>query len=227
MTFITKPKHLSFPIKHNPLKRIFDVFFSLSALILLIPIFILISFLIFFSSPGPVFYLSERLGRGGKIIKCIKFRTMYTDAEKKLHELLKINSTYKEEWDKYQKLKNDPRIIYPIGSFLRKTSMDELPQFINVLMGDLSIVGPRPFALIGPKEAYHKEIKLYLKDKTEKILSIRPGITGSWQTSGRSNITFEERLSIEEKYVDEQSFLKDLYLILKTILVIFFPKGAY
>ena len=160
------------------------------------------------------------------MIKCIKFRTMYKNADSFLHRLLKKNHLLRNEWEKFQKLKEDPRIT-PIGQFLRKTSLDELPQFINVLKGDLSIVGPRPFVLIGAKDNFHQEIKKYLGDKTEKILSIRPGITGLWQISGRSEITISERLKIEEQYIENQTFWMDISLILKTIPKIFFPKGAY
>lgn len=222
---LTKTKNI-FPIKHNPTKRIFDIFFSIFILIVLLPVYLIISLFIFFSSPGPIFYISQRVGRGGKIIKCIKFRTMYKDADVILLNLLKENKELNKEWQRFQKLKNDPRIT-PIGHFLRKTSLDELPQFINVLKGDLSIVGPRPFVLIGPVQNYHNEIKRYLGDKTEKILSIRPGITGLWQTSGRSEITIKERIVIEEQYIDNQSFFMDLRLIIKTIPKIFFPTGAY
>ncbi len=215
-----------YPIKHKPIKRIFDILFSLFILIFFLPVYLIISLIILFSSPGPIFYLSPRVGRGGKIIKCIKFRTMYKDADMLLHKLLKQNCELNLEWKRFQKLKKDPRIT-PIGLFLRKTSLDELPQFINVLKGDLSIVGPRPFVLIGPKNNYQNEIKIYLGDKTEKILSIRPGITGLWQISGRSEISIKERILLEEKYIDNQSFWMDLNLIFKTIPKIFFPTGAY
>jgi len=151
---------------------------------------------------------------------------MYKNADSLLHHLIEQNEDLKKEWQKFQKFKKDPRIT-PIGRLLRKTSLDELPQFINVLKGDLSIVGPRPLVLIGPKEEFHLEIKRYLGNKTEKILSIRPGITGLWQISGRSMISVQERLAIEEEYIDKQSFFLDLVLILKTIPHIFFPKGAY
>ena len=212
--------------RHNPIKRIFDILFSLLVLILFSPVYLIISLIILISSPHKVFYLSERIGRGGRIIKCIKFRTMYKDAEIILHKLLMQNNNLKNEWERYQKLKKDPRIT-PIGQLLRKTSLDELPQFINVLKGDLSIVGPRPFVLIGPKDEFHQEIKKYLGNKTKKILSIRPGITGLWQISGRSDLPIKQRLLIEEKYVDNQSFWMDIYLIFKTIPKIFFSKGAF
>ncbi|HEU64344.1 MAG: UDP-glucose:undecaprenyl-phosphate glucose-1-phosphate transferase [Candidatus Anoxychlamydiales bacterium] len=215
-----------YPFKHKPSKRIFDILFSLFVLIVFSPAYLIISIMIFLTSGGSIFYISDRLGRGGKIIKCIKFRTMYKKADSLLHKLLKQNDILRYEWETFQKLRNDPRIT-PLGHFLRKTSLDELPQFINVLKGDLSVVGPRPFALIGKKENFQIEIKKYLGNKTEKILSMRPGITGIWQVSGRSEITIEERLKMEEKYIDEQSFLLDIYLILKTIPKIFFPRGAF
>lgn len=215
-----------YPVKHNASKRVFDVLFSLFILIFLFPIYLIISLLIIFSSPGRVFYVSSRVGRGGKIIKCFKFRTMRKDADSLLHALLKQNDDLRIEWKRFQKLKQDPRIT-AIGKFLRKTSLDELPQFLNVLKGDLSIVGPRPFVLIGPKENYLNEIKKYLGDKTGKILSVRPGITGLWQISGRSEISIKDRILLEESYIDNQSFWLDLNLIFKTIPKIFFPTGAY
>ena len=213
-------------VRHNPLKRIFDILFSFFIIIALSPVFLILSIIVFFSSKGPVFYYSYRLGRGGKIIRCYKFRTMYKDAEVKLISLLNRNIALKTEWAKFQKLKNDPRIT-PIGKFLRKTSLDELPQFFNVLKGDLSIVGPRPFVLVGPRNEFLTEIKSYLGDKTEKILSIRPGITGIWQISGRSEIEIKERVKIEEDYINKQTFWLDIKLILKTIPKVFFSKGAY
>ena len=146
--------------------------------------------------------------------------------DKKLQNILIKDSELNKEWQLFQKLKKDPRIT-PIGSFLRKSSLDELPQFFNVLKGDMSIVGPRAFVLIGPKENFHLEIQLYLKDKTQKILSIRPGITGLWQISGRSEISIQERILIDESYIDKRNFFFDVYLILKTIPIIFFSKGAY
>jgi len=219
-------KKFLYKITHNPLKRVFDIAFSIFIIILFAPVYIIISVIVFFSSNGPIFYASKRIGRGGKIIKCYKFRTMYKNADNILHNLLIQDADLKREWDKFQKLKNDPRIT-PIGLFLRKSSLDELPQFFNVLKGDLSIVGPRPFLLIGCQKNFEKEIKKYFGEKAEKILSIRPGITGLWQVSKRSEVTIKERLEIDEKYISKQSLLYDLYLIIKTIPKMFFPKGAY
>lgn len=199
-------------------KRCFDIVFSLCVLIFGFPIFLLIALLIKLSSKGPIFYKSIRVGYGSKTISCLKFRTMHTDADQRLEKILEKDPLLKKEWDLYQKLKRDPR-IYPIGGFLRKTSMDELPQFFNALKGDLSIVGPRPF--------YKDQVELYLGNKAAKFLSVKPGITGIWQVSGRNLLTFHERLVLEEAYIDRKSFLMDIKIILKTIPEVFFPKGAY
>ena len=199
-------------------KRTFDLFFSLCALIVGIPLFLFIALLIKFSCRGPIFYKSERVGRHFKPISCLKFRTMYMDADERLQELLAKDPLVKKEWSLYKKLKKDPR-VHPIGKFLRKTSMDELPQFFNVLQGHLSIVGPRPFC--------KHQVKDYLGHKADKFLSVKPGITGIWQISGRNLLTFHERLLLEETYIDTKSFLLDIKIILKTIPVVIFPKGAY
>lgn len=205
-------------IQHLPTKRIFDILFSIFILILFSPLFLLIAVLIRLSSKGPAIYSHERIGRGGKPFRCYKFRTMYLDAEHRLQKLLIDHPEVKEEWQKSRKLKNDPRII-SIGRFLRRTSLDELPQFWNALKGDLSIVGPRPVV--------EEEMVLYFKDKAPKILSIRPGITGIWQVSGRSDTSYEKRIQLDEKYVDQRSFVLDLVLIAKTIPKMIFSKGAY
>ena len=205
-------------IVHDPLKRIFDFGFSFCFLIFFSPVFILLSLLVYFSSPGPIFYGHERIGRGGKKIKCWKFRTMHKNADKILLKLLKNNPVLQKEWNAYYKLKNDPRIT-PIGKFLRKTSLDELPQFFNVLVGELSIVGPRP--------CVEKELFQNYGKKVSKILTIRPGITGIWQTSGRNNLTREQRIILEESYIDNRNLFLDIKLILKTIPSMIFSKGAY
>jgi undecaprenyl-phosphate galactose phosphotransferase len=143
---------------------------------------------------------------------------MHQGAEETLRKMLAESPTMQKEWDTYFKLKDDPRVS-GIGRFLRKTSMDELPQFWNVLKGDLSVVGPRPVT--------EEEVKKYYRDKADKILSVRPGLTGIWQTSGRNLLTFDERIQLEEQYIDKQSFLLDLGIIFKTIPHLFFAKGAF
>jgi undecaprenyl-phosphate galactose phosphotransferase len=143
---------------------------------------------------------------------------MCLDADKKLALILASDPVKKQEWDTYYKLKDDPRVS-GIGAILRKTSFDELPQFWNVLKGDLSVVGPRPVT--------EEEIQKYFGSKAEKILSVRPGLTGMWQTSGRSLLPFEERIQLEEKYIDEQSLVLDIVIVCKTIPMLFFNKGAF
>ncbi|HSX13719.1 MAG TPA: sugar transferase [Chlamydiales bacterium] len=205
------------------MKRAFDIVFSACVLILLAPLFLIIGIIVKCTSDGPIFYTSKRAGLHGKPIHCLKFRSMYQDAEARLDALLKSNSEYQKEWDAYQKLKNDPRII-PIGRILRRFSIDELPQFWNVLKGDLSVVGPRPPTLMSNSL---DEIEKLYGDKTRVILSVRPGITGIWQISGRSNITFEERCAIEERYAKTHTLLQDLSIIAKTIPAVLSAKGAF
>lgn len=206
-------------IRHIPIKRAFDILFSLICLLLGIPIFLLIGLLIFLASPGRMIYAHERIGRGGKTFRCYKFRTMYADADKRLEKILNSNPELRKEWDLSFKLKKDPRVT-PIGHLLRKTSLDELPQFWNVLKGDLSVVGPRPVV--------QEEISKYFGVKAYKILSIRPGLTGPWQVSGRNDIdSYEKRILLDEYYVDHQSLLLDLRLIAKTVPAMLFSKGAY
>jgi exopolysaccharide production protein ExoY len=217
---------LKVPIRHDPIKRVFDIFFSALFLLVFSPFFMILAFLVRLTTPGPAFYKSRRLGRGGKVIECWKFRTMYKDAEARLHSLLHSDQTFLSEWKTFQKVKLDPRIT-PIGRFLRKTSLDELPQFWNVLKGDLSVVGPRPPTLLGAPEQFLQEISSLYGDSTAKILSVRPGITGVWQISGRSKIPFDERRKLEERYAETRSFGQDLIVIAKTIPAVLFSRGAF
>lgn len=214
----TNQLDLECQIKHVPIKRMFDVIFSLTVLITLAPLFLLLMLLIRLFSRGPSIYSHERIGRGGKPFHCYKFRTMYSDADARLKELLKTDSALQKEWNASRKLKNDPRIT-PIGNWLRKTSLDELPQFWNVLKGDLSVVGPRPVV--------QEEVLLYLGTKASKILSVRPGLTGLWQVSGRSDTSYSRRIQLDEEYIDTHSFFLDIKLILKTIPSMILSKGAY
>jgi undecaprenyl-phosphate galactose phosphotransferase len=204
-------------VREGLLKRTFDLFFSATLLIILSPLFLAIILSIKILSGGTAIYVQPRLGKGGKLFNCYKFRTMYIDAEDRLHDLLARNPHLQIEWLKNQKLKDDPR-IFTLGKWLRRTSLDELPQFWNVLIGDLSVVGPRPYMLSQKKS---------LGDLAPKILSIRPGITGLWQTSGRNRTTFQERISLDAAYIDTHSFFYDLFLILKTIPCVLFQKDAY
>lgn len=214
----TLPNGETCRIRHLPFKRIFDILFSLIILTLTSPLLALIALLVKLTTTGDVIFSHERIGRGGKKFKCYKFRTMHADAEERLKTILQRDPNRKKEWDATHKLKNDPRIT-KVGKILRKTSLDELPQFWNVLIGDLSVVGPRPVV--------YKELAVHFGEKAGKILSIRPGITGIWQVSGRNDTSYRTRIMLDEKYVDNHSFAMDLKLILKTIPVMIQAKGAY
>lgn len=205
-------------IKHLPTKRLFDLGFSSLVLLCLSPIYLCIAALIRITSPGKAIYFHERIGRGGKPFRCYKFRTMYADADERLSEILESCPVKRKEWEESHKLKNDPRVT-PVGKILRKFSLDELPQFWNVIKGDLSIVGPRP--------VLQEEIDKHFGAKAAKVLSIRPGITGIWQVSGRSDTTYAHRVALDEQYVDEHHFLFDLKLIAQTIPAMFSSRGAY
>ncbi len=198
-------------------KRIFDIFFSLAVLLLGAPVFVLCAIAVKCSSPGSIFYADPRLGKGGKQFDCFKFRTMHLDAKVRLDELLANNTHLLYEWKKHYKLKNDPRIT-SVGRWLRKTSLDEIPQFFNVLRGEMSLVGPRPLTLYEAEE---------LQEKAAKVISVRPGLTSLWAVSGRSNFTFRERIALEELYIERQTFWLDLRLIAQTAAQMFFPTGAY
>ena len=201
------------------IKTIFDLLFSLIILIFGLPIFLIIASLIKLSSRGPIFYFQERIGKNKKTFKCIKFRTMHPEAEDILENLITNNEKLRKEFEETHKLKNDPRITN-IGKFLRKTSLDEIPQFLNVIKMEMSIIGPRPIV--------KNEIQKYGKSYT-KVISIKPGITGLWQVSGRNNLSYKRRVILDCLYVDNVSPLLDLRIIIRTFGVIFFPndRGAY
>ena len=205
-------------VRHIPIKRAFDLSFSLIALLTLLPFLFLISALIYVTTPGPIFFAHHRIGRGGKPFKCLKFRTMTIGAEQSLTKILKSDPKLNAEWQKNFKLKNDPRVT-KVGRYLRKFSLDELPQLINVIKGELSIVGPRPVMLT--------EIQTFYGSKAEKILSVRPGMTGLWQISGRNNCSYAERVQLDEKYVSSQSLKNDFKIIYKTIPALITSKGSF
>jgi lipopolysaccharide/colanic/teichoic acid biosynthesis glycosyltransferase len=200
-------------------KRLFDVSFSLSVLILFLPVYLLLVMLIAISSPGPIFYVQERVGKDYKSFGCIKFRTMVENADDMLLDMIATSPHLREEFEDNFKLKQDPRIT-AIGRFLRLTSLDEFPQFWNVLKGDMSVVGPRPLV--------PEELPKYGRHM-DKVLTIRPGITGLWQVSGRNDIPYHLRVQMDVYYVNFRNFWLDLWLIVKTIGVVISPKnnGAY
>lgn len=203
----------------NLTKRVFDICFSLLVLISCSPIYLVIGVLVSLSSPGGIFYVQERVGKNYRHFKCIKFRTMVPNADEILEELISVNPELKQEFEDNFKLKRDPRIT-PIGRFLRMTSLDEFPQFWNVLTGDMSVVGPRPLV--------PEELEKY-GNRIDKVLTVRPGITGLWQVSGRNDIPYPQRVQIDVYYASYRNWFLDLWIILKTIGVIIFPhkNGAY
>lgn len=200
-------------IHYRKRKRGLDILGSLFLLVLFSPLMAAIALLVKLSSRGPVLYASTRVGRGGKPFQFLKFRSMYTDADKRLAELSESN----EKDGPIFKMKNDPRIT-PIGRFLRKYSLDELPQLFNVLRGDMSLVGPRPPI---PHEVVQYDT--YCQER----LSVRPGLTCYWQIMGRSDLTFSEWMELDHRYLREMGLWTDLKILLKTPLAVLKGDGAY
>ena len=198
---------------YRGIKRILNLLCSFVGVIVLSPFFLIISLLIKVTSKGPVFFVHERVGLNGRKFKLIKFRTMVNNAEEMIAS---FSPEQKKEWEENYKLKDDPRIT-KIGKFLRRTSLDELPQLINILKGDMSIVGPRPVV--------DEELNWY-GDKKDKLLSVKPGLTGWWAVNGRSNVPYPERCDLELYYVDHISFALDVKIILKPLGAIIKKDGA-
>ena len=199
------------------LKFAFDWGLTLVGTICLIPVLLAISIWIYFDSPGPVIFKHCRVGKDGKEFNCYKFRSMCMDADEKLKELLEQNSKARAEWQKDFKLKHDPRITKS-GAFLRKTSLDELPQIFNVLKGEMSLVGPRPII--------QEEVPRYGKYISDYYM-VRPGITGLWQTSGRNDVDYTERVQMDTWYVRNWNIWFDIVLLWRTFKAVLAGKGAY
>ena len=199
------------------LKWIFDWCLTLVGTICISPFLLIISLWIYSDSPGPVIFKHQRVGKGGKEFYCYKFRTMCVDAGEKLEELLETDPEAKKEWEENFKLKHDPRVTRS-GNFLRSTSLDELPQIFNVLKGEMSLVGPRPII----KEEIH-----YYGKYIDDYYMVRPGITGMWQTSGRSDTGYEQRVQMDTWYVRNWDFWFDVVLLWRTMKVVIQRKGAY
>ena len=201
------------------LKRFGDIVFSILVISIGAPLFIFIALLIKLTSPGPIFYVQRRVGRNYQRFGCIKFRTMFEDADDVLNDLLASSDSMRKEFESDFKLRQDPRIT-SIGKFLRRSSLDELPQFLNVLRGEMSVVGPRPIV--------EKELIRYGLFMDE-VASVRPGLTGLWQVSGRNNLSYKKRIEIDLYYSRNHSLWLDLEIILLTLGVLIFPmdRGAY
>lgn len=203
----------------NFIKRLFDIVFALFILIVFSPLYFILTVLIAINSRGPIFYIQQRIGKNHQPFNCIKFRTMVHNADEVLMDMMQDSEQMRQEFKASFKLKQDPRITN-IGSFLRLTSLDEFPQFWNVLKGDMSVIGPRPLV--------PEELSRYGR-KINTVLKIRPGITGLWQVSGRNDIPYPKRVKIDVYYATSHNWLLDLWIVYKTIGVIIFPKnnGAY
>lgn len=199
-------------------KLIFDYALVITALPFILPVLLIIGIAIRATSPGPALYTQKRVGRHGKAIRVYKFRSMYADADVRLKELLARDKAARAEWKKTIKLKNDPRVTR-LGAFLRKTSLDELPQLLNVLKGEMSLVGPRPVPEAELRERY--------KDRSDYYKLVRPGMTGLWQISGRNDVSYEQRVNMDTWYVFNWSLYTDLVILYKTLGVVLKKRGAY
>lgn len=223
MSFIFSHEVMIFRVQQNLakwssriLKRLFDIVGSLAIIVLLSPALLFISLKVK-KDGGPAIYGHERIGKGGRSFKCLKFRSMVINSKEVLAELLENDPAAKAEWDATFKLKNDPRVT-KIGAFLRRTSLDELPQLFNVLKGEMSLVGPRPI-ITAELERYNEEVDYYLLSK--------PGMTGLWQVSGRSDVDYETRVYLDAWYVKNWSMWNDIAILFKTIGVVLKKDGAY
>jgi len=198
-------------------KRAFDLVISITLLIFISPLLLAIWCIIRFSDNGNAIFKQQRFGRDGRVFTCYKFRTMASDADQRLDELLQTDEAAAREWESGQKLRNDPRITR-IGHFLRRSSLDELPQLINIIRGEMSIVGPRPIV--------HNEIAKY-GEFYAYYTAARPGVTGLWQVSGRNLTTYPQRVALDAQYVREWTLTKDILIILRTIPIIMTGQGAF
>lgn len=204
-------------IVDQALKRAFDFSVALLCLFLLLPLFALVAAAIWAVDRGSPFYSHRRLGRDGKAFGCLKFRSMRLDGDEILRRHLAANPAAREEWEQTHKLKDDPRITL-VGQLLRKSSLDELPQLINIVRGEMSLVGPRPIV--------QAEVEKY-GDAASAYFSVRPGLTGMWQVSGRSDTSYAERVRLDRQYVESRSFAGDMVIILRTVPAVFLVKGSY
>lgn len=195
-------------------KRLFDIFFSMIGLIILIPLFLILSVFILIDDPkGPIFYSQTRVGKNGKAFKMYKFRSMVSNADEILEKLQSKNEISGAMF----KLKNDPRIT-KVGRIIRKYSLDELPQLLNVIQGSMSLVGPRPPLV--------REVAQYTEFDKQRLL-VRPGCTGLWQVGGRNDVSFDEMVRLDLLYITHRSLLLDAQIIFKTVIVMLKPNGAY
>jgi len=207
----------SAPNSSELVRRSVDLVLASLALVFFAPLMLLVAVSVWMQDGGPVFYAHSRVGRDGRVFKCLKFRSMLVDSEARLQRLLTESADARAEWDRDHKLRNDPRIT-ALGSFLRRSSLDELPQLFNVLAGEMSLVGPRPI-VAGEVKRYGRRFSHYC--------SVRPGITGLWQVSGRNDVSYRRRVAIDTCYAQNQSLALDLRIMLATVPSVLMRKGSY
>jgi len=209
------------PLRHSrwqlKVKRLVDVVVAALTLVLLAPVFAVIALLIKLETPGPALYSDRRLGKGGRVFKCFKFRTMFADSEAILQAHLERDPEARQRWASYKKLPDDPRVTR-VGKWLRRTTLDEFPQVVNILRGEMSILGPRPFML---REA--EELAPYAAE----VLSLPPGMAGMWIAHGRNRLTFEQRIRLELEYVRAWSLRLDFVLFWKSLIAVLTARGAH
>ena len=205
------------PVHSRPSKRVFDVVGALVALVLLAPVFLVVALAVFISDPGPILFRQVRVGADGRLFRMVKFRSMRTDAEEILRADPDLHRRYLANSCKLD-ADEDPRLIR-MGRWLRRSSLDELPQFLNVLKGDMSLVGPRP--------VLPQELVDHYGTARSHYLATRPGLTGAWQVSGRSSIDYADRVELDRAYVDGWSFRSDVSILARTPVAVLLCRGAY
>lgn len=197
--------------------RIFDIVVATAILVMVLPFLLILALVLYITDPGPVFFIHRRIGKGGRMFGCIKFRSMREDGDLILQQHLAANESARREWHETRKLRDDPRVT-KVGAFVRRLSLDEFPQLINILRGEMSIVGPRPIV-----EAEVARYGRYF----EYYCHVRPGLTGLWQISGRSDTSYRERVDLDVHYVMRKSIMLDSWLVLKTIPAVLLARGSY
>jgi Undecaprenyl-phosphate galactose phosphotransferase WbaP len=198
-------------------KRVVDLAMAWTLLVFALPMMLAIAVLIKLTDPGPVLFVQRRCGFNGRTFKCYKFRSMRVDSAERLEKLLASDPAAAEEWAKYQKLRNDPRVTL-IGRALRKSSLDELPQLFNIIRGDMSVVGPRPITS-GEIFRYGAYFPYYT--------AVRPGVLGLWQVSGRNDVDYDKRVALDVEYVRNWTIWSDIKIMVRAVPVVLFASGAY
>jgi lipopolysaccharide/colanic/teichoic acid biosynthesis glycosyltransferase len=202
---------------YGPVRRAMDIVVAGMTILFILPLLVMICMLVWLQDGGAPIYAQERVGRGGRVFRCYKFRSMVVDSRARLERLLTESPEAREEWERDHKLRRDPRIT-PIGGFLRKSSLDELPQLFNVLGGSMSLVGPRPIVAAEVARYGRRIIHYY---------AVRPGITGLWQISGRNDVSYRRRVALDCAYVKHRSLMLDLRILTATVPIVLLRRGSY